>query len=260
MDLLAGRQGLIFGVANERSYAWHIAKALEGHGARCGFQHLPGEKNRARTRLAVESLEVARDPWIFPCDATREEDLDAIFAAWERDWGRLDFVVHSIAFADKRYLVPGTFVETPREAWDLALGVSAYSLVAIARRARDLMADGGSILAMTYYGAEKVVPGYNVMGVAKAALECATRYLAAELGERAIRVNAISGGPLRTLSAMGIRNFRSILGHTAKRAPLGRNVEGRDVGGTAVFLVSDLSAGITGEVFHVDCGASIMAG
>jgi enoyl-[acyl-carrier protein] reductase I len=260
MDLLEGKKGLVFGVANERSYAWHIAKALLDHGAYCAFACLPGDKNEARANLAVDALEPEFDTWIEPCDASRDSDLDAIFGAYEKDHDRLDFVVHSIAFANREWLSPGTFVETPREEFKLAVDISAYTFVGMGRRARPLMKEsgGGSLVAMSYYGSEKVVPGYNVMGVAKAALECSARYMAADLGGDGIRVNTISGGPLRTLAASAIKGFRTMLTHAEKRSPLGRNVDGIDVGGAAVYLVSDLSAGITGENVYVDCGINIV--
>lgn len=259
MELLEGKSGLVFGVANERSYAWHIAKSLNENGAACAFACLPGEKNEARARFAVEALGL-EDPWIRPCDVSRDADLDALFADYARLHRRLDFVIHSIAFADREWLAPGKFAQTPRAAFQLALDISAYSLVAMAGRAREQMAagGGGSILALSYYGAEKVVPGYNVMGVAKAALECSARYLASELGAFGIRVNTISGGALKTLAAAAVGGFKDILSHTEKRAPLRRNVEGADVGKTAVFLVSDLASGITGENVYVDCGVNTL--
>jgi len=257
MALLSGKTGLIFGIANDHSYAWHIARALREHGARCAYTSLPGEKNERRTRKAVESLGDA-DAWIRPCDAGKDEDLDAVFDAYTKDHQRLDFVIHSIAFADREWLAPGKFTETPRASYLSAIDISAYTLAAMANRAKGLMTDsgGGSILAMSYYGSEKVVPGYNVMGVAKAALECTARYLAAELGGRKIRVNTISGGPLRTLASSAVGGIQTMLERTPQRAPLQRNVEGEDVGGAAVFLVSDLSSGVTGENIYVDCGVS----
>lgn len=258
-ELLEQKSGLIFGIANERSYAWYIAKALREQGAECAFGCLPGEKNEARTRFAVEALGV-EDPWIRPCDVSRDEDLDTIFSDYARTFRRLDFVIHSIAYADREWLSPGKFTATPRAAFHLALDISAYSLVAMAQRAREQMAagGGGAILAMSYYGAEKVVPGYNVMAVAKSALECSARYLASELGQHGIRVNVISGGPLRTLAASAIGGFKDIFAHTEKRAPMRRNVEGDEVGRTAAFLVSDMGSGITGETLHVDCGVSTL--
>ncbi len=259
MEFLEGKSGLVFGVANERSYAWHIAKSLTEHGADVAFACLPGEKNEARARFAVEAIGI-QDPWIRPCDVTRDDDLDEVFRAYARDRRRLDFVIHSIAFADREWLAHGKFNQTPRAAFQLALDISSYSLLGMAQRAREQMAanGGGSILAMTYYGSEKVVPGYNVMGVAKAALECSARYLAHELGTYGIRVNTISGGPLKTLAASAVGGFKDMLSHAEKRSPLGRNVDGGDVGNTAVFLVSDLAAGITGENIYVDCGLNIL--
>ncbi|TVQ32186.1 MAG: enoyl-ACP reductase [Phycisphaeraceae bacterium] len=257
MSLLQGKTGLVFGVANDRSYAWHIAKALTDNGATCAFTSLPGEKNERRTGKAVESLGLS-DFWLRPCDAAKDEDLDAVFDAYTKDHKRLDFVIHSIAFADREWLAPGKFTETPRAAYLAAIDISAYTLLAMAQRARGPMADsgGGSILAMTYYGSEKVVPGYNVMGVAKAALECTMRYLAAELGEGNIRVNTISGGPLRTLASSAVGGIGTMLEHTPERAPLRRNIEGSEVGGAAAWLVSDLSSGVTGENIYVDCGVN----
>lgn len=259
MSLLDGKVGLIFGVANERSYAWHIARALLEHGAECAFGCLPGEKNEARTRLAIEALALD-EPWIKPCNVASDEDLDDLFDAYGRDFQHLDFLIHSVAFADKEWLAPGKFPGTPRQDFLNAMDVSVYSLVAMAQRSVPLMAasGGGSILSMSYYGALKVVPGYNTMGVAKAALEAANRYLAFDLGPKKIRVNVISGGPLKTLAATGISGFRSMLAHAEARSPLGRNVEGREVGNTAVFLVSDLSSGVTGETIYVDCGINTM--
>ncbi len=260
MELLRGRKGLIFGVANERSYAWHIARALLDAGACCAFSCLPGERNEARARFAIEALEVEFDPWIRPCDASRDGDLDRLFLEYERDHDRLDFLIHSIAYADKQWLEPGRFAETPRADFLQAIDLSAYTFVAMAHRARPMMkaSGGGTMLAMTYIGSERVVPGYNVMGVAKAALECSARYLAADLGRDGIRVNTISGGPLRTLASSAIKGFRSILSHDERRSPLGRKVEGGDVGGAAVWLVSDWGRGVTGETIHVDCGVRMM--
>ncbi len=259
MDLLNGKKGLVFGVANERSYAWHISKALIDHGAHCSFGVLPGEKMRARARLAIEALAL-KEEWMMPCDCSKDEDLYRVFDAYERDHGQLDFLVHSIAYADKSWLRPGVFAGTPREVFMQAMDISVYSLVTMAERARPLMkaAGGGSILSMSYLGAERAIPGYNVMGVAKAALEASTRYLALDLGEDNIRVNAISGGPLRTLAASAIKGFKTLLNHDARRSPLGRNVSGGDVGGTAVYLVSDLANGVTGETIYVDCGSGMV--
>ncbi|MFI4854356.1 MAG: enoyl-ACP reductase [Phycisphaerales bacterium JB065] len=264
-SLLAGKTGLVFGVANDRSYATHIAASLMEHGATCAFSHLPGEKNERRTAKAVEKLGLS-DPWLCECDAGDDASIDRIFEKYASDFDRLDFVIHSIAFADREWLRPGMFNKTPRAAYLSAIDISAYTLSAFAQRAKPLMErttdakpePGGSILGMSYYGSEKVVSGYNVMGVAKAALECTARYLAAELGENGIRVNTVSGGPLRTLAASAVGGIDAMLDETPKHAPLRRNVEGSDVGGTAVYLVSDLSAGVTGENIYVDCGINII--
>jgi len=257
MGLLEGRRGLVFGVANDRSIACHIAQQFREAGAVCGYPFLPGEKNERRVQKALEAIG-EREPWLIPCDVSKDEDLDATFAAVRERFDALDFVVHSLAFADRAYLKPGKFVETPREVFSQALDISAYSLAAIARRAKEMMPRGGSILAMTYYGSEKAVPGYNVMGVAKAALEATTRYLALELGELGIRVNTISAGPLRTLSSMAVGGIDEIFDWVSKKSPLRRNIEAGEVGKTAVFLVSDLSSGITGENIFVDAGYNIV--
>jgi enoyl-[acyl-carrier protein] reductase I len=259
MAVLAGRTGLIVGIANERSYAWHIARSIIEHGGQCAYAHLPGEKNERRTRRALDEMGV-KDPWLVSMDASKDEDLDAAFAAYASAFERLDFLVHSIAYADREWLQIGRFTQTPRAAFHTALDISAYSLVAMAQRARPLMArgGGGSIMAMSYYGAEKVVPGYNVMGVAKAALECSARYLAAELGADNIRVNTISGGYLRTLAASAVGGTDSMGDRSAERAPLRRNVDGADGGKAAVYLASDLSSGTTGETIYVDCGVNLI--
>jgi enoyl-[acyl-carrier protein] reductase I len=259
MSLLSGKVGLVVGIANERSYAWFIAKSLTKQGARCAFTHLPGEKNERRTRRAVEALGIA-DPWMVPLDAGKDAELDAVFAAYGERFDAMHFLVHSIAFADRDWLQVGKFTDTPRAAYLSAIDISAYTLLGLAQRARPIMArsGGGSIMCMSYYGAEKVVPGYNVMGVAKAALECTARYLAAELGGQKIRVNVISGGYLRTLASSAVGGTDTMAERSAERSPLRRNVEGEDVGGTAVYLASDLSAGVTGETLYVDCGVSLI--
>jgi enoyl-[acyl-carrier protein] reductase I len=240
MNLLEGKTGLIFGVANERSIATHIARNVARHGGRCGFAYLPGEKMERRVVKALEEAGFS-DPWRFPCDVSRDEDLEQLFHEVERDFGHLDFVVHSIAYADREYLKPGNFAATPRNVFAQALDISAYTLIAISHRAAPLMPNGGS-------------SGYNIMGVAKSALESATRYLAAELGERAIRVNALSAGPCRTLSAMAVGGIDDILTKVEATAPLRRNIETDEVGKAAVYLLSDLSSGVTGETHHVDAG------
>lgn len=257
MGLLDGRKGIIFGVANDRSLAWHIAAHLIKHGATCGFSHLPGEKMARRVRKTIEAAGI-RDAWLYPCDAASDKELDALFAAARERFGTIDFLVHAIAFADRQYLQVGNFADTPRDVFGQALDVSAYTLLAMARRARDLMPSGGSIIALSYYGSEKVIPGYNVMGVAKAALEAISRYLAAELGEFGIRVNTLSAGPCRTLSAMAVGGIDDMFAWVEKKAPLRRNIETEEVGRTAVYLASDLASGVTGENIYVDAGYNIV--
>ena len=249
MTVMQGKRGLVVGIANERSYAWFIAQAILNAGGECIFTHLPGEKMERKARKAIEALGV-ENPTLISMDAASDEDLDKVFESL----GEIDFLVHSIAFADKDWLKEGKFAATPREVYNQALDISAYTLMAMANRAIPLMPNGGSIISMSYYGAEKAVPGYNVMGVAKSALESATRYLAMELGDRNIRVNSISGGPLKTLSSMAVGGFSSILDYVEQKAPLKRNVTGDDVGGTATWLLSEMSSGVTGQVIYVDCG------
>jgi len=253
MGLLDGRKGLIFGIANDRSIACHIAQAVVEQGATCAFPYLPGEKNERRVSKALSGVGIS-SPWLIPCDVSNDADLDTTFATVKDRFDSLDFVVHSVAFADRTYLKPGMFNETPRDTFAQALDISAYSLVAMARRAKELMPRGGSIIAMTYYGSEKAVPGYNVMGVAKAALEACTRYLSLELGEHGIRVNSVSAGPIKTLSSMAVGGIDEIFEWVEKKAPLRRNVDGTEVGKTAVYLLSDLSSGVTGENIFVDAG------
>jgi len=257
MSLLEGRRGLIVGIINDHSYAWHMAQRLREHGAELLFTHLPGEKMQRRVLKAIEALGIPQ-PWLEPMDAGSDEDLDRVFAKIGADFGRLDFLVHSIAFADKDWLREGVFTATPRQVFTQAMDISAYTYAAMANRAAPLMTNGGSMIAMSYYGAEKAVPGYNVMGVAKAALEATGRYLALELGQRNIRVNVISGGPLRTMSAMAVGGFQEILGWVEKKAPLRRNITGAEVGDTAVWLLSDLGSGVTGQTIYVDAGYSIV--
>ena len=257
MGCMDGTTGLVVGIANDRSYAWFIAESIIREGGTCLFTHLPGEKMERRARKAIESLGLD-DPWLRPMDASSDESMDEAFAAIAEAPGTLDFLVHSIAFADKDWLKEGKFTATPREVFTQAMDISAWTYMAMASRAVPLMNEGGSMVAMSYYGAEKAVPGYNVMGVAKAALEATTRYLAMELGERNIRVNTISGGPLRTMSSMAVGGFSSILDWVEQKAPLKRNVTGRDVGDSAVWLLSDMASGVTGQTIHVDCGYSSM--
>lgn len=252
--MLKNKTGIIFGVANKRSIAWATARSLHDAGARLAFTY-QGE----RLKENVESLtrESMPDSLVLPCDVTKQEEVDETFRRVGAEFSRLDFLVHSIAFAPREAL-EGEFLTTSREAFLTALEVSAYSLAQITRAAVPLMLEGGSVVTMTYYGAEKVVAGYNVMGVAKAALEACVRYLAKDLGPRNIRVNAISAGPIQTLSARGVADFSTMLKHVAERAPLRRNVEPSEVGNTALFLCSPLASGITGEVIYVDCGYNIM--
>jgi len=255
--IMAGKRGLIVGIANDRSYAWHIAERLIRHGAECLFTHLPGEKMERRVRNAVADLGVA-DPWLMPMDAGQDADIDAVFDRIAKEFVGIDFLVHSIAYADKDWLQDGRFVATPREVFTQAMDISAYTYAAMANRAAAVMPNGGSMIAMSYYGAEKAVPGYNVMGVAKAALEATGRYLASDLGPKGIRVNVISGGPLRTMSALAVGGFGDILGWVEKKAPLRRNITGGEVGDTAVWLLSDLGSGVTGQTILVDAGYSVM--
>ncbi len=257
MGLLEGRRGLIFGIANDRSIACHIARSFLEEGAVCGFPHLPGEKCERRARQALEAAGLT-DPWLMPCDVTKDEDIDAVMAATKERFDSIDFVIHSLAYADRTFLKPGKFSSTPRDVFAQALDISAYSLVAIAGRAKELMPRGGSITCMTYYGSVKAITGYNVMGVAKAALEACTRYLAGELGEHGIRVNAVSAGPLRTLSSMAVGGIDEIFSHVSEKAPLRRNIEAGEVGKTAVYLTSDLASGVTGETIFVDAGFNVM--
>ena len=254
MSLLAGKLGIVFGVANKRSIAWAIAQAWHGAGAKLAFTY-----QGQRLKENVEELAGAfgADTLILPCDVTKDEEIAGVFKAVGDKFGKLHLLLHSVAFAPKEAL-EGEFVNTSREAFRIAHDVSAYSLVALARAAAPLMPEGGSIVGMSYYGSEKVVPHYNVMGVAKAALECAVRYLAHDLGRKKIRVNAISAGPIKTLAARGISGLSDMLRSHAERAPLGRNVDVNEVGATGVFLASDASSGITGEVIYVDCGYNIM--
>jgi enoyl-[acyl-carrier protein] reductase I len=253
--MLDGKTGIVLGVANKRSIAWAIAQALAGAGMKLAFTY-QGERLKENVEELAATLPGSP---LYPCDVGADADVTAVFESVERDFGRLDTVVHSVAYARKEDL-EGDFVSTEREGFRVAHDVSAYSLVAVTRAAVPLMerGGGGSVIAMTYYGAEKVAAGYNVMGVAKASLEASVRYLAADLGPKNIRVNAISAGPVNTLAARGIRGFTGMLKHHAEKAPLRRNVELREVGDTALFLASPMASGITGEILHVDCGYFIM--
>lgn len=253
MGLFTGKKVLIFGVANERSIAWGIAEHLHREGAQLCLTYM-NEAIEKRVRPLAESVGPAL---VLPCDVQSDGDLDKLFAELGERWGTLDGVVHSVAFADKEDLSRG-FSQTTREGFRLALDVSAYSLIAVAGRAAPLMKDGGAIITLTYLGAQRVVSNYNIMGVAKAALECSTRYLAGELGAMNIRVNALSAGPIKTLAASGIPHFRELLAAFAEKAPLKRNVSQEDVAKTALFYLSPMSSGITGETTFVDCGFNIM--
>ena len=252
--MLKNKFGIIFGVANKRSIAWATALALHGAGASLAFAY---QGERLKENVEKLTADTMPNSLLLPCDVTKQEEVDATFKSVREGFGRLDFLIHSIAYAPREAL-DGEYLDTSREAFVTALEISAYSLAQLARAATPLMTEGGSIIAMTYYGAEKVVAGYNVMGIAKAALEASTRYLANDLGPRNIRINAISAGPIQTLSARGVADFSTMMKHHAERAPLRRNVEAREVGDTALFLCSPLSSGITGEVIHVDCGYNIM--
>jgi enoyl-[acyl-carrier protein] reductase I len=253
MPLVADKKAIVFGVANDHSIAWAIARALQREGAELAFTYV-GEGIERRVRPLAQSLGVRL---VLPCDVARDDDIAATFAALKEQWGRVDIVIHAVAFAPRDAL-KGRFVDTSRSGFQIALEVSAYSLVAIARHAEPLMPAGGSVLTLTYLGAEKVLPGYNVMGVAKAALEASVRYLAWDLGGQGIRVNAISAGPLRTLSSAGITGFKAMLHHHEARAPLRRNILPEEVAKTALYLCSDLGSGVTGEVVHVDAGYNIV--
>ncbi len=251
--LLKGKRGLIMGVANDKSLAWGISQAVTAQGAELAFTY-QGEAMLKRVKPLAESL---GSSIILPCDVTNEAELDTVFSALEKEWGGLDFVVHAIGFSDKNEL-KGKYVDTSLENFTMTMHISCFSFTSIAKRASALMNDGGSLLTLTYYGAEKVMPHYNVMGLAKAALENSVKYLAMDLGSDNIRVNAISAGPVKTLAASGIGDFRYILKWNEYNSPLRRNITLDDVGGSAVYLLSDLSSGTTGEVLHVDSGYHVV--
>jgi enoyl-[acyl-carrier protein] reductase I len=254
MSMFAGKIGLMMGVANEWSIGWAISQALYAEGAELAFTHLPSPSCQRRVTALVE----AHGPkLVLPCDVQKDADVARLFEEIGRVYGRLDFLVHSIAFAPPQEL-RRPYVEMSREGWHLAMDISVYSLVAVCRAAAPLMSDGGAMLTISYYGGEKVIPGYNVMGVCKAALEHSVRYLAWDLGSKQIRVNCISAGPLRTLSAAGIAGFDELREHAAKKSPLGRGIDKEDLGATALYLLGDLSRGVTGETIHVDCGYSLV--
>jgi len=252
-ERMEGRTAVVFGVANKRSIAWAIAQQLQQAGARVAITY----QNQRLEQEAKELITALPGAEAFMCDVSSDEQIDHLFAQLKSHYGKLHTLVHSIAFAPADEL-KGEFLATTREGFRIAHDVSVYSLIALARAAAPLMEDGGSVMTMSYYGAEKVVPNYNVMGVAKAGLECAVRYLAYDLGRKKIRVNAISAGPIKTLAARGISGMGEMMRGHAERAPLQRNVEVSEVGSTGVFLASDASSGITGETLYVDCGYNIM--
>ncbi len=251
--LMKGKRGLIMGLANDRSLAWGISKALASHGAELAFSY-QGEAIERRVRPLAEEL---GSDFLIECDVADMANLDRTFATLAERWPTIDFLVHAIGFSDKNEL-RGLFVDTSLENFLLTMNVSAYSFVAVTRRARAMMPNGGSLLTLSYYGAEKVVPHYNVMGVAKAALEASVKYLAMDLGRENIRVNAISAGPIKTLAASGIGDFRYILKWNEYNAPMRRNVTIDDVGGGALYLLSDLASGVTGEIHHIDAGYNVV--
>lgn len=250
---MAGKKGLIMGVANERSIAWAISKACHDQGAKLAFT-FQGEALEKRVRPLAKSID---SEIVMPCDVTDPNSIDATFAEIEKKWGELDFLVHAIAFSNKDQL-KGRYLDTTADNFALTLNVSCYSFTAVAQRAVPLMKNGGSLLTLTYYGAERVIPHYNVMGVAKAALEASVRYLAMDLGEQKIRVNAISAGPIKTLAFSGIGDARYILRWNELNSPLKRNVEPKEVGNAGLYLLSDLGTGVTGEVLHVDAGYHVV--
>src|SRR3954471_84241 len=252
-QLMAGKKGLVMGVLNERSIAWAIAKACHAQGAKLAFT-FQGEAAEKRVRPLTKSI---NSEIVAPCDVTNPASIDAAFAEIEQKWGELDFLVHAIAFSDKDQL-KGRYLDTTADNFALTMNVSCYSLTAVAQRAVPLMKNGGSLLTLTYYGAERVIPHYNVMGVAKAALEASVRYLAMDLGEQGIRVNAISAGPIKTLAFAGINDGRYILKWNELNSPLKRNIEPKEVGNAGLYLLSDLGTGVTGEVLHVDAGYHVV--
>ena len=251
--LMAGKRGLIMGVANDRSLAWGIAQSLSEHGASLAFSY-QGDALLKRVKPLAESV---GSKLVLPCDVSDEASIDAVFSTLKNEWGGIDFVVHAIAFSDKNEL-DGRYVDTTRDNFSRTMDISVYSFTAVARRAAAMMQEGGSLLTLTYYGAERVMPHYNVMGVAKAALEASVRYLAADLGRDDIRVNAVSAGPIKTLAASGIGDFRYILKWNEYNSPLRRNTTIKEVGGAALYLLSDLGTGVTGEVLHVDSGYHVV--
>ncbi len=252
-ELMAGKRGLIMGLANDKSIAWGIAKACAEAGAELAFSY---QGEALKKRVDPLAAEVGSD-LVLPCDVSDTESLDALFSTLAEEWGKLDFVVHAIGFSDKNEL-RGRYVDTSAANFQMTMDISVYSFTAVCQRASAMMPDGGSLLTLTYYGAERVMPHYNVMGVAKAALEASVRYLAEDLGKDGIRVNAISAGPIKTLAASGIGDFRYIMKWNEYNSPLRRNVSIEDVGNSALYLLSDLGSGVTGETHHVDAGYHIV--
>jgi enoyl-[acyl-carrier protein] reductase I len=251
--LMAGKRGLVMGVANNRSIAWGIARALHEAGAEIALTYQGDALKKRVEPLAAELGGIV----VGHCDVTDPATIDAVFAEVERVWGKIDFLVHAIAFSDKDQLT-GRFVDTTTDNFDKTMNISVYSLVAVAQRAEKLMVDGGAMLTLTYYGAEKVMPNYNVMGVAKAALEASVRYLAVDLGGKNIRINAVSAGPIKTLAASGIGDFRYILRWNEYNAPMKRTVTIEEIGDTALYLLSDMARGVTGEIVHCDSGYHVV--
>ena len=254
MGLMDGKRGIVFGVANDKSIAWGVAKQLHAHGAELAFTYL-NEALEKRVRPLAESV---GSNIILQCDVGSDQEISSVFETLREQWGKIDFIVHAVAFANREDL-KNPFSQTSREGFGLAMDISAYSLVAMTRFAIPLMAEGGSIVTMSYLGAMMAVPGYNVMGVAKAALESSVRYLAAELGQKNIRVNAVSAGPIKTLAASGVGNFKEKLHIMEERSPMRRTVSQEEVGKASLYLLSDLSSGLTGEIHYVDAGFNISA-
>ncbi|APG23642.1 enoyl-ACP reductase FabI [Syntrophotalea acetylenica] len=255
MGLMTGKRGIIFGVANDLSIAWGIARQLHAAGATLAFTYL-NEALEKRVRPLAESVDAEL---ILPCDLSRDEDIEAVYEEVDKKWGKIDFVVHAVAFANREDL-KNSFSQTSRDGFKLAMDISAYTLVAVTRGAIPLMNEGGSVITLTYLGAQRAVPNYNVMGVAKAALEASVRYLAAELGEKNIRVNAISAGPIKTLASSAVGQFKEKLRIMDEIAPLHRTVTQEEVGKSALYLLSDLASGVTGEVHFVDAGFNFVVG
>lgn len=254
MGMFSGKTGLVMGVANDRSIAWSMSEALFAEGAELAFTYIPGERSERRIRQLTDGKDVKL---LVPCDVQKDEDVKSVFDQVKETYGKLDFLIHSIAFAPTKEL-QNPYYMISREGWHMAMDISAYSLVTCTRHAAELMPDGGTIVTLTYYGGEAVMPGYNVMGICKAALEHSVRYLAWDLGRKNIRINSLSAGPMRTLSSAGISDFDEMREHQAKKSCLGRNVDPEELGKTGLYLLSDMSGGVTGETIHVDCGFSIV--